>query len=181
MIQPQTELQRSQRSQLKKDLKVLYKKWPDIRKYLKSKGCSAEDAEDLFQEALVIFCRKKEDPEFNLTVEPFHYVKNTCKLLWYNQARKQQKHPELELTADVQVLEDDWFQKEMKILRIEKAMSTIGRQCQEILQLFYGLGLKMDEIARKTGLRNDKVVKAQKYRCLQKAKDAVQSQPEAIY
>ncbi len=176
MIQPQTEQQGTRQSQLKNDLKTLYKKWPDIRKYLKSKGCTVLDAEDLFQEALVIFCRKKEDPEFILTVEPFHYVKNTCKLLWYNEARRRQKNPQLELTGDVQVLDDDWFQKEMKIVSIEKALTKLGKQCQEILQLFYGLGWKMEEIAIKTGLRNDKVVKAQKYRCLQKAKEAVQSE-----
>lgn len=172
MIQPQTDL--------KRELKELYKKWPDVRNFLRSKGCPADDAEDLFQEALVIFCRKKEDPEFVLTVEPFHYVKNTCKLLWYNEARRRQKNPGIELSDETAAIEDDWFLKEMKLVSIEKALSTIGKQCQEILQLFYGLGMKMDEIARKTGLRNDKVVKSQKYRCLQKAKDAVQAVPELI-
>lgn len=177
MIQPQTEMQSTRQNQLKIDLKALYKQWPEIRRYLKSKGCPAPDAEDLFQEALVIFCRKKEDPDFILTVEPFHYVRNTCKLLWYNEARRRQKNPQLELSPEVKAQEDDWFQKEMKIVSIEKALATLGRQCQEILQLFYGLGWKMEEIAAKVGLRNDKVAKAQKYRCLQKAKDAVQLQP----
>lgn len=172
MIQSQTEL--------RKELKTLYKQWPDIRKFLKSKGCPATDAEDLFQEALVIFCRKMEDPMFVLSTQPFHYVKNTCKLLWYNEARRRQKNPNLELASDVREMEDDWFEKEYKMLGIEKALTTLGRQCQEILQLFYGLGWKMDAIAVKTGLRNDKVVKAQKYRCLQKAKEAVQAQPEIM-
>jgi hypothetical protein len=39
------------------------------------------------------------------------------------------------------------------------------------LHLFYGLGLNMLDIAKKIGLRNEKVVKAQKYRCIQKAKE----------
>lgn len=162
-------------NELKQELKTLYKQWPDIRKFLKSKGCPATDAEDLFQEALVIFCRKKQETDFLLSVEPFHYVKNICKLLWYNEARRRQKHPGIELTPDMQAPENDWMQREMQMIGIEKALGKLGRQCQEILQLFYGLGWKMDAIARKTGLRSDKVVKAQKYRCLHKAKELVQN------
>ncbi|MNF17679.1 hypothetical protein D3C80_2213310 [compost metagenome] len=40
--------------------------------------------------------------------------------------------------------------------------------------MFYGLGWNMVEIAKKLDFRNDKVAKAQKYRCIQKAKDLVQ-------
>ena len=160
-------------TELKKDLKELYKKWPEIRRYLKSKGCQAMDAEDIFQEALVIFCRKKEDPGFVLSSEPFHYVKSTCKLLWYNEARKKQKNPGIALTPEIQAFEDDWFQKEMKLVSVEKALKRLGKQCQQILQMFYGLGFRMDEIAQEIGLRNDKVAKVQKYRCLQKAKEFI--------
>lgn len=69
-----------------KELRQLYKKWPEFKKYLKMLGCSAQTAEDIFQESLLIYIRKKETPEFVLTVDPFYYVRNTGKLLWYNQA-----------------------------------------------------------------------------------------------
>lgn len=57
--------------------------------------------------------------------------------------------------------------------RIEDALLQIGKQCQQILQLFYGLGLNMVDIAKKVGLRNDKVAKAQKYRCINKVKEII--------
>lgn len=159
------------------DIQKLYKKWPEIKRFIKSIGCNAVEAEDIFQESLVIFIRKKEDPNFVLTVEPFYYVKNTCKLLWYNQARKNQKEHTIEITSEITSIDDEWFEKEMKIAKIENAIENIGKQCKEILQLFYGRGMNMIEIAKKVGLRNDKVVKAQKYRCLQKAKDLVHNNP----
>ena len=68
-------------------------------------------------------------------------------------------------------LDDEWFQHEMKLSIVEKAIQQLGEQCRQILQLFYGAGTAMAEIAVKVGLRNEKVVKAQKYRCLQKAKE----------
>lgn len=154
-------------------LKQLYKKWPDIRKFLSVMGCKARDAEDIFQEALIIFVRKQEDPAFELTVEPFFYVRNTCKLLWYNLSRKQQKVHETDDYNDVAYLEDEWFEKEMKLRHLERAITRIGVQCQELLQLFYGLGWSMVDIARKLDLRNDKVAKVQKYRCINKVKDQV--------
>jgi RNA polymerase sigma factor (sigma-70 family) len=160
-----------QEDEIKKQLKELYKKWPEVRRFLSKLGCDASNAEDIFQEALVIFVRKNQDQSFTLTVEPIFYVRNTCKLLWYNQSRKQGKYPTFELDHDVIALNDDWYQKEVQLGIIEKAIEQLGEQCQQILQLFYGAGKAMSEIAKKVGLRNEQVVKAQKYRCLQKAKE----------
>jgi RNA polymerase sigma factor (sigma-70 family) len=161
--------------ELKKQLKDLYKKWPELKRFLSGLGCNSSNAEDIFQEALVIYVRKKEDPSFVLTVAPFFYVRNTCKLLWYNQSRRNGKQATFELEQDVVALDDDWFQKEMKLSIIEKAIQQLGEQCRQILQLFYGAGTAMTEIAKKVGLRNEKVAKAQKYRCLQKAKENAQA------
>lgn len=160
-----------QQNTIQLELKHLYKKWPEAKRFLKALGCPANDAEDIFQEALIIYCRKKEDSTFVLTVDPFVYVRNTAKLLWYNQARKQNNHPAIDLEPEIQQLDDDWFQKEMKLKAVEIAILQLGKQCRELLELFYGLGWNMVDIAKKIGLRNDKVAKAQKYRCLQKAKE----------
>lgn len=158
------------------ELKRLYKKWPEIKRFLATFGCTTVDAEDIFQEALLIYTRKQEDPTFELTVDPIHYVKNTCKLLWYNESRRQRKNPKTELPQELVELDTPWFQKEMKLRNIEKALGNLGKQCQELLQLFYGLGWNMVDIAKKIGMRNDKVAKAQKYRCIQKAKELTEEQ-----
>ena len=164
---------KNRHSEVNDSLKTLYKKWPDIKRFLKTVGCKTTDAEDIFQEALLIYSRKVAEPDFVLTVEPFHYVKNTCKFLWYNQARKEGKHQKTELHENFAEQEDDWFQKELKLRSIETALSKIGEKCQQLLQLFYGLGWNMVDIAKKLDLRNDKVAKAQKYRCINKVKNLV--------
>jgi RNA polymerase sigma factor (sigma-70 family) len=169
----------TQRTGQEQELKAIYRRWPDARRYLKTLGCTGTDAEDIFQEALVIYIRKQEQPDFGLTVEPYYYVRNTCKLLWYNQARKQGRQQTFSLETDVAQLEDDWFGKEQRIRTVENTLAKLGPQCQELLQLFYGLGWNMTDIAQKIGLRNDKVAKVQKYRCLQKAKDLVRQDGNA--
>jgi RNA polymerase sigma factor (sigma-70 family) len=162
--------------EVNEELKALYKKWPDVHRYLKALGCKTADAEDIFQEALLIYARKNEGTEFNLTVAPFHYIKNTCKYIWYNQARKERKHPTVELEDFTEFIDDDWFQKELKLKQIENAISHIGEKCQLLLKLFYGLGMSMADIAKKLDFRNDKVAKAQKYRCIHSVKEIVQNQ-----
>lgn len=162
---------------LEAEIKGLYKKWPEIKRFLANFGCSSKDAEDVFQEALIIYVRKKSEVNFELHVEPYHYVKSTCKLLWYNEARKQQKKPQTNLLEEAdKAIESTWFQKELKIKSIENAITQLGKQCKEILELFYGLNWNMIDIAKKIGLRNENVVKTQKYRCLQKAKELSQKE-----
>lgn len=162
------------------NLNELYKKWPFVRRDLKLLGCHRTEAEDIFQEALLVLCRKMEDPNFKLEVEPIHFVKSTCKFLWYNQSRKNQKQgirsleeyiPEVD--KDSELISEEWLEKENKITSIEHAILEIGKQCQEILKLFYGENLSMELIAKKIGLRNEKVAKTQKYRCIQKVKDKI--------
>jgi len=53
-----------------KALAALYKHFGMMRKMILSKGGNTEDAEDIFQEALIIFCRKVKEPGFELTAQP---------------------------------------------------------------------------------------------------------------
>lgn len=163
----------------KKELIRLYKKWPDIKRYLRSKGCSSTDAEDIFQEALIIYMRKCQEKDFQLDVAPFHFVKGICKFLWYNQSRKNK--PQMELNEELTKLnvEEDWLEKELQFKKMEDVINSIGEKCKELLTSFYGLGLSMTQIAKKLGLRNEKVAKSQKYRCLQKAKELAMSKTAA--
>lgn len=156
------------------NLKNLYRKWPIVRRELRILGCQGSVAEDIFQEALLILCRKIEDPNFVLDVEAIHFVKSTCKYLWFNQARKAKKQQTVELNQEVAQIDEDWLEKEEKLTSIEEAILKLGKQCQQILTLFYSKSLSMEKIAQRVGLRNEKVAKAQKYRCIQKVKELIQ-------
>lgn len=156
------------------NLKNLYRKWPIVRRELRILGCQGSAAEDIFQEALLILCRKLEEPSFELDVEAIHYVKSTCKFLWFNQARKAQKQQTVELNQEVAQIDEDWLEKEEKLTSIEEVILKLGKQCQQILTLFYSKSLSMEKIAQRVGLRNEKVAKAQKYRCIQKVKELIQ-------
>lgn len=161
--------------ELKKEILRLYKYRNEVKKLLASMGCPSELAEDLFQEALIIFLERKRQETFQFSLDPIHYIKQTCKFLWYSEARKQQRQQEQSLQIDLANDEQEWVEKEQKMRLLEAAFNELGNQCKELLQLFYGLGKSMVEIAKKLNFRNEKVAKAQKYRCIQKAKELVGS------
>lgn len=166
---------------IKKELAEAYRKFPVVRKYLWELGCDKLTAEDLFQEACLIYVRKRQDQTFQLTSDPILYIRNTCKLLWFNQTRKDKKIQSDELVSlEISVEDVDFLEKEEKLVHVEKAISQIGKKCQELLEMFYGFGKSMTEIAKKLDFRNEKVAKAQKYKCLQKAKDFAFSSSQTI-
>jgi len=162
---------------LRAELDILYKRWPEVKRFLKSKGCKVTDAEDIFQEALLIYTRKLNEPDFELTSDPFNYVMNTSKFLWYNQSRRENKYRYTEIHENVSSEEEEWIVKELKLSKIEKALAQIGEKCQKLLQLLYDHGLSMSEIAERIGLRNGNAAKVQKFRCIQKVKDIVMKSP----
>jgi len=65
----------SLRSQ-EKELSSLYKKWPLVKRHLKKHGCSGAQAEDIIQEALLVYVHKMENSEFMLTHAGFVSAKH---------------------------------------------------------------------------------------------------------
>lgn len=161
------------------EIKALYRHFREIKGLLRQLGCDAVTAEDIFQEALIIYLRRKEEPGFEFHQSPLAYITNTCKYLWFGMARKQPQQGTLseDRFADADAMDQEWIEKEVQYKALEKALMLIDEKCRELLHLFYGLGWNMVDIAKKIGLRNDKVAKAQKYRCIQKAKTLVQEAP----
>ncbi len=174
---------------LETEIKILYKNWPKVRIFLKTKGCGSTQAEDIFQEALLVFVRKREQNNFEAgSKEALYHFMNIAKFLWYNENRKKglntvefsnesasgpNQHSNInnDYSGDPEI--ETFINEEKKYQLMEEAISKIGAKCQQILKAFYGLGMKMSEIAKKFDLRNEAVAKVQKYRCLTKAKEII--------
>ena len=61
-----------------KALMKLYKYMPVVERYISSKGGTKDDARDVFQEALIVFCKKLSSDDFKLTYgvrfdKPFYF------------------------------------------------------------------------------------------------------------
>jgi len=155
-----------------KALNTLYRNFPMIRKMIRSNGGNAADAEDIFQEALIILVRNIQQPDFTLTSKLSTYLYGICRLLWKDELRRRDRPIPQALIRGAEeeqtIMIDE--EKEQQARLAEKALNELGERCRELLLLFYHGGLKLKDIAARMGYSAENTAKNQKYKCLEAAK-----------
>ncbi len=162
----------------------LYKYYPVIRKMVLHNSGSRQDAEDLYQEALLVLCRKISDNAFELSSSLNTYLYSVSRFMWLDELRKRNRRPSTTLVEETRKAEDRHIQQaleeEHNYSLAEKAFMQLGQKCRELLQLFYFKKLSMKEIAPHLGFGSERVAKTQKHRCIEKAKEHLKTLEEKI-
>ncbi|MBO9203718.1 MULTISPECIES: RNA polymerase sigma factor [Niastella] len=165
-------------------LLALYKNFPAVRKMIRLKGGNAQDAEDVFQEALIILCRKVKETEFVLHAQLSTYLFSVCRFLWKDELKKRKKQSVLDFESGLSTMEEQqwegWVEEEARIGLAEKVVRELGERCREVLLLFYNGGMKLKDIAAKMGYSSENTAKNQKYKCLEAAKNKLRDMKQAI-
>lgn len=160
-------------------MKCLYQYFPVVKKHIVKNNGSKEEAEDIFQESLIILCNKVVKPDFQLTAGLNTYIYGICKLLWLDELKKKNKNLKSEVIESVdersaaEISED--IDEDRKRSIAQQAVMQLGQKCKELLELFYFKQRSMKEIAMQLGFATEKVAKNQKYRCIEKAKENLKS------
>jgi RNA polymerase sigma factor (sigma-70 family) len=155
---------------------------PDVKKYILSNNGNNYDAEDIFQDALVILYKYIKLGKYNKQYSLGGFLITVCKNLWINKAKKNNRTVKLDKLADMpdtRNIIDDLITKERE-KTVADAMSKLGPRCQELLILSNFEKLSMKEIADKMGFENEDAAKTRKYKCMQRLMSIVKNDPEAI-
>jgi RNA polymerase sigma factor (sigma-70 family) len=158
---------------------ALYKYFPVIKKMILSKGGKIEDAQDIYQDSLIILHKKIMVGDFKLTAALSTYLYSVCRFLWKNELTKRNKNRIVQFddAQDEIKIEDglvEFIEKENRIKIAEKIISDLGERCKELLILFYSGTMKLKDIAKKMGYTSENSAKNQKYKCLEAAKKKLQ-------
>jgi RNA polymerase sigma factor (sigma-70 family) len=164
----------------KSALKDLYHYYPVVRQMVLKNSGNKSDAEDIYQEALIILCRKVKENDFQLTSSLKTFLFSISRLQWLNELRKR-KSSSVKITTDEndfpETSESDsekfagYLQEEEKFKKAESALQKLGDKCKKLLQLFYSQNKSFTEIANLLDFANEKVAKNQKYKCMEKARE----------
>lgn len=152
-------------------IRELYRAFlPRISRFIQLNGGSADDAKDIFQDALVIIYKKSKAPDFELTSQFYTLLYGVCRNLWGNQLQKKSR-------TEVSLTDDHKFQLSTDILKeIEAAeeqrlfwdaFRKLGKDCQQLLKLFFAKE-KMEAIAQKLNLSSISYAKKKKFKCKEK-------------
>lgn len=155
-------------------IKALYRYYPVVRQMVLKNNGNRQDAEDIYQEALIILFRKLKEEKFVLTSNLSTFLYSICRYQWLNELRKRKQEPKnaIEAISENEIIRfDTFFEEESNFRKAENALMNLGEKCRELLRLFYFEKLDFASIAGKIGLSNEKVAKNQKYRCLEKARE----------
>lgn len=175
-----TELLEGLASGDRKAVAALYKLYHGVlTKWILSRGGLETDAEDVFQEALVVIFEKAKSPEFCLTCKLSTYLFAISKRLWFKKMEKSASYISLNTEDEEEDrlgganYEEDLkvhLEKEEQFVQLNVALDQLGEPCKSLLQSFYVDGKNMNEIATQFHYTNAENAKTQKYKCLNRLK-----------
>lgn len=155
-------------------IEALYKHYPKIRSLIHKKGGNEEDARDIFQEGLLILCKKAEHPDFVLTSSAGTFLYSVCRFLWKDELQKQNRALSMpdagNLLPETEDLVSEKRAKEMEFRHLDQVLAQIGEKCLKLLKMYYFERISMKEIAQSFGFSSDNSAKTQKYKCLERAR-----------
>lgn len=151
-----------------KILKAIYQNFAGrISHYILKNGGSAQDAKDVFQDALMIVLEKAQSPGFKLSSSFYTYLFSVNKLVWYNLSRKKSRKdvtiPDDNTLKDDYNIEQDLINRELDNIYRTNFL-RLGELCRQLLSLFFERKT-MTEIAQQLKLKNEHTARTRKYRC----------------
>lgn len=141
--------------------------FPALKHWLKQNSGSKEDAEDVFQEAMVAAYRKLREPAFHLNHELPTYIFAIAKKLWLQKLRRQGVHSKYEqfLSTQSKVEDLEGVIEEQESLELYRHyFNKLDEACKKLLTFVFQ-GKSMLEIKEQFGFNNEAHARKKKFRC----------------
>lgn len=169
-------------------LELLYKNvFPKVRNYISSRGGIKDDANDIFQDALLFFYNQIVAKEFNEEkYKVYGYLFRLSINRWLNKLKKHNRMTLVDTLADNQYddkngedyMSIDFLNKEENL--IKSLFSSLGDKCIELLNCTIYSSLLLEDIALRMGFASVGAVKMQLKRCKEKLYKEIEKKPEII-
>lgn len=148
------------------DLTVLYEEtFPAVSSFVAKMGGSADDAKDIFHDAIIIFFEKGIEVD-NAPA----YVVGIAKHLWARKYKHDRKN--IELDESIEIPEEEASPVVARLLRV---LESAGKGCLDLLQAFYYEKRSAESIASEFKYSNAHSATVQKHKCLQKVRSFVKT------
>ena len=163
-------------------LRYVYKKYyPEIRFFVIKNSGNDDDAQDVFQEALVAIYKKIKNDSLELRCSFKTYFYSVARIVWLrNLEKKKIKTTELsenQIHVDLDDDLDTMLQEQERFRLYQKHFLTLHKDCQEILRLHLEK-VSMKEIQERLNFKTEKYVKKRKYQCKEILVKRIQNDPK---
>lgn len=154
-----------------------------VKQLILNNAGSDSDAEDIFQEALIIVFKKlREEPDFELTSAFNTYIYSISRLLWLKHLRQIRKIEIDPLNRDME--ERIEFEEpspvqdmDLRMTIYQRTLLKIPEDCQKILRLT-AQDITSKEIARQLGFRSEGYVRKRRHFCKEYLINKIKEDPD---
>ncbi len=159
----------------KKAVETIYREnYSTVQSLIINNNGTADDAKDIFQEAMIVLYEKARSGNFELSCQIKTYVYSVSRRLWLKRLQQVNRYSGDIGNAEALVqVEDDIEEHTRRDAEFEmmgKAILSLGEPCKSLLEAFYLQKKNMQEIAANFGYTNAENAKTQKYKCLVRLK-----------
>lgn len=163
-------------------LNFIYRKYfPEIRFFVIKNSGSDEDAQDVFQEAIIIIYKKLRDGVLDLTCSFKTYLYSVCRIVWLKQLEKRKVKKDgfsdNQVFVDLQEGVDEMAEEQERFKLYQKHFQTLHVDCQTILKMFLKK-VPLKQIAKEMGVQSEKYLKKRKYQCKEILTKRIQNDPD---
>lgn len=148
---------------------ALYKKaFSPVAHYIARMGGSLEEAQDIFQDALVIYYEKVTSVQAEMIISEKAYVLGIAKKIWLQRYKAGSKHQPLN-DFDTEIVTDE----QLAAGKILYYLETAGKKCMELLKAYYYDHLQVSHVTALFGYSSAHSATVAKYKCLEKVRETV--------
>ena len=159
----------------KKAVETIYREnYSTVQSLIINNNGTADDAKDIFQEAMIVLYEKARSGTFELSCQIKTYVYSVSRRLWLKKLQQASRYSgDIGNAEAIVPVEDDVEEHSRRDAEFEmmgKAILSLGEPCKSLLEAFYLQKKNMQEIATSFGYTNAENAKTQKYKCLMRLK-----------
>lgn len=152
--------------------------FPSVKNFIVKNSGSSSDADDVFQDTLLVLLKKIQAPDFVLTASLKTYVFAISTNLWLKKLRDTKKNVSVDDSTYVHFLVDyEAAEKEIQTHNSNKlvnAFLSISQKCKLLLQAIFYESKPIETITKEFGYTNKHNAQNQKYKCLEQARRGVE-------
>lgn len=164
-----------------KVIRMIYDQFlPRIQRFILKNSGTEQDAQDVFQEAIMVVYANASKPDFVLSCSFYTYLHAICRNIWLRQLKEKRKL-RVTFTDDWEYLNKEDFEDTLAEAEqfdlFWRKFNTLGADCQRLLRLFFD-GASMQSIMQKMGYGSEGYARKRKYQCKEKLFGLITQDPE---
>ncbi len=150
-----------------------------VNRFITNNSGQTSDAEDIFQDTMIVLLEKLRQDDFQLTASLKTYIIAIAKNLWFKKLRNKKEEFDFSLLENVdfyQEIEASIENEKTYKDKLQNLLHKITKHCQGLIHDMFFKENSVEEIQKNYGYANKHTLQNQKYKCVEQIKKVKQEE-----